>query len=131
MGSQVAERRAEDSLDLEWLLTVLAEIGAAAELDAALVALARGAITLLRGHQGAVRAYDVDGRGHHIALWVRPDGSIEPDAHPEPPPGSVAAALKRGGTARVIDDLWQLDPDLSDEERYRKRRGMRSSVAVP
>lgn len=130
IGAAGAVPHAKDPPHPERLLALLAEIGAAADLDAALVALARGAIALLGGDQGAVRAYDVDGRGRHVALWVWPNGTTAPDVHPEPPAGSVAADLKHGGAARVIDDLWQLDPGLSDEERERKRQGMRSSVAV-
>lgn len=115
----------------ERFLDILADIGAAADLQSALAALARGAIALLRGDQGAVRVYDIDGRGRHLALWAAPDGALEPVECPDPSPGSVAASLMQGGPERIIDDLWLLDPAVSPLYSELRRRGMRSSVAVP
>ena len=115
----------------ERLAEVLSTVGAAERLDDALRALVFGAIELVRGETGAIRAYDVDGPGTHVAYWARPDGSLAPDVHPNPPPGSVAAELKEGGAARLIDDLWELAPEASAEERARRWQGARSSIAVP
>ena len=113
------------------LAEVLSEVGAAERLEEALRALVFGAIELVRGESGAVRAYDVAGPGRHVAYWARPDGTLEEDAHPDPPTGSVAAELKVGGEARLIWDLWELAPRASEEERAQRWRGARASIAVP
>src|SRR5262249_23314112 len=68
-----------------------------------------GALTLLRGDQGGVRAFDVDGRGTDLAFWIGPAGRLLPARRYTPPPGSVASDIRAGGPARVIDDLWEVD----------------------
>jgi PAS domain S-box-containing protein len=116
---------------LEQLAAVLAAVGAAPDLRAALAALAKGAISLLDGDQGAVRLYDAEGPGKHFAFWVAPDGALEPAGNADPPPGSVVAELRAGGPGRVIDDLWRLGPSRLPSYAEIRRRGLRSSVAVP
>ena len=125
------DRDAVQTQRLEGLVAVVAEVGAAGDLETALSALTRGAVTLLGGHQGAIRVYDAGDVGRHLAYWMQPNGVLEAADHPDPPPGSVAAALRAGGPARLIEDLWLLDPDASPLYAELRRRGMRSSVAVP
>jgi GAF domain-containing protein len=116
---------------LAGLVQVLAQVGGTDDLHTALQVLAKGAVALLGGDQGAIRVYDAEGPGSHLAYWVKPDGSLEAAPHPEPPPGSVAAALRDGGPAQLIDDLWTLDLGVSPLYGELRKRGMRSSVAVP
>jgi signal transduction histidine kinase len=124
-----AERRR--AYQAEQFAATLGRIGAARSLEEALAVLARDAIALLGGEQGAVRAYGLEGETPSLAFWVGPDGALEPAEYPETVPGTVAGELRAGGPARVIRDLWELEPGLSESEKQVKRRGMRSSVAVP
>jgi signal transduction histidine kinase len=124
-----AERRRADQA--EQFAATLSRIGAAPGLEAALAVLARDAIALLRGDQGAVCAYGLENGPGSLAFWVSADGTLEPAEHPETLPGTVAGDLRAGGPARVIPDLWELDAACTPEERAVRRRGMRSSVAVP
>ena len=124
-----AERRRADQA--EQFAATLSRIGAARSLEAALAVLARDAIAMLRGEQGAVRAYGLENGRGSLAFWASADGTLEPAEHPETLPGTVAGELRVGGPARVIKDLWELDASFPPEERAARRRGMRSSVAVP
>jgi GAF domain-containing protein len=121
----------QEAARLSELVTLLAAVGGAHDLEAALRVLATGAVALLGGHQAAIRVYDAEGPGRHAAFWVQPDGSLEEAAHVDPPAGSVAAQLRAGAPARIIDDLWQLDGSELPHYAELRRRGMRSSVAVP
>ena len=110
---------------------ILSEIGAAADVSDALAALLRGAVELLGGECGGVRAYGVEGQPESVALWLGPEGSVGPAPYPEPAPGSVAEALRRGGPPQLIHDVIALPCDSPELVEHRQRRGMRGSVAVP
>lgn len=130
MASELeAERRRADQA--EQFAATLSRIGAARSLEGALAVLARDAIAILGGEQGAVRAYGLEGETPSLAFWVGPAGELEPADHPETLPGTVAGDLRAGGPARCIDDLWLLEGGLDDFAKQVRRRGMRSSVAVP
>ncbi|HET7771976.1 MAG TPA: GAF domain-containing protein, partial [Chloroflexota bacterium] len=110
---------------------ILAEIGAAEDVGGALAALLKGAVELLGGEMGGVRAYGVTARQESVALWIGPEGAVGPAPYPEPAPGSVAEALRRGAAPQLIHDVLALASDSPELVEHRRQRGMRSSVAVP
>src|SRR5919197_2993779 len=112
------ERRAAQA---EQLATTLAAVGAAPNLDTALAALARGAVTLCGGVEGGVRLFGDEIHDHgdqhdhargktedHRGFWVGHDGSLIRAYFAAPPSGSVSAALRDGAPSRLIYDLLAL-----------------------
>lgn len=116
---------------LRRMSAVVLEVSEAASLAGALAALGRGAISLLGGAAGAIRAYNVDQQGKNVAYWVRADGTLEEAEAADPPPESVAGRLRAGEPGRIIDDLWALNPASSPLYAALRARGLRASVAVP
>jgi PAS domain S-box-containing protein len=116
----------------ECLAAVLAQVGAAAEFEAALEALARGAVTLLDGAHGVVRTFGAQPGERLLELVVTQDGRL--NVRRNPPPllaGSYGRVLQAGGPPSVVDDFWALDPAVYHNLDNMKRDGLRAAVNVP
>ncbi len=131
---EVLERERRRARPAEHLAATLARVGGAPDLEAALVALVSGGVALLGGTTGVANIFGPEPGTRTLAVRVRPDGSLRIDRGPTPArPGSMWGDLHRGGPARVVGDLWTLDPAVYPEPlvQLARERGVRSSVAVP
>jgi signal transduction histidine kinase len=85
-----AERRRANQA--EHLAATLARVGAAADLQDALEALLRGAISLLGGEQGLAHVYGpVSGESTTVELVVNPNGQLEKRPAPRAPAADAGA----------------------------------------
>lgn len=114
------------------MATTLVEVAAAAGPEAALEALLRGAVGLLRGDAGVGRLFDVRTGECTLLLRLRPEGALDHvrERH-QLEAGSVGAALQAGGAAVIVDDFTAFDPERYGYAEVMRSQGLRSAVNVP
>ena len=129
--AQAAAHRRQRVL-AEGMAKTLAEVGAASEPEAALEALVRGAMALLRGDAGVGRLFDPQTGECTLQLSLRPEGNMDRvrERH-RLAPASVGAALQAGGPGVIVDDFTAFDPAHYAFTEIMRSQGLRSAVNVP
>jgi|GEM_PF-2691156 len=122
----------------EQLAGTLAQVGAAADLEGALVALVNGALTLLEGAHGIARLFDLSvpsGGEGGVTVYVEAHAGGQLDVRWNPPghlqPGNFGARLRDGGPPALVEDFWALDPQQYPAYETMRRQSLRASVNVP
>jgi GAF domain-containing protein len=127
-NAQLVAQERQRAARAERLAAVLADVGAAVDLESALSALLRGAVALLDGARGSADVFDGATGERLLKMRLEPDESI--DVLPRPgPPGTegYGRRVMDERRAQVLEDFQLLRPD----QGLWRERGMRATIYAP
>ncbi|HEV2124899.1 MAG TPA: GAF domain-containing sensor histidine kinase, partial [Chloroflexota bacterium] len=105
------------------------------DLETALQALVRGAMTLLHGKHGLARIFELSSDESRVMVFVEAyaDGKLDVRWHPAGHvlTGTFGGQLRDGGPPILVEDVWELDQARYPAYAAMRRQEMRSSVNVP
>lgn len=127
-----AQRQERAQRRQERFAETLAQVGAAADAEQALLLLLRGAVALLGGSSGFARLAEPGTGEQVLGLDLRADGTLHRiTGRDRLPAGTYGAAVLAGGPAARVGDFRELDPAVFPYYAALEEQGVRSAVAVP